>query len=228
MLSDLIHPIHFFVAVGPLAVYLLVLGMINLSSRPFVTTGARDAAALGVGIGGFVIIGPVYLLIPTSTMFFFGTFVWLMLLALYTLLMALFVLLLRPRLVIYNLPADRVRPMLANLVDQLDDQARWAGGCLVLPKLGVQLHVESAPAMRTVQLIAVGGEQSYEGWQRLHRALVEALRETQGVRNPIGFSLLFCGVVAVGLVTFWFAQDPETVAQTVQEMLGFTPDQGLE
>jgi uncharacterized membrane protein len=222
MLSELIHPIHFFVAVGPLAVYLLVLGVINLSSRPFITTGARDAAALGVGVGGFVIIGPVYLLLPSETMFFFGTFVWLMLLALYVLVMSLFVLLLRPRLVIYNLPAERVRPMLATLVTQLDDQARWAGGCLVLPQLGVQLHVESAPSMRNVQLVSVGAEQSYEGWQRLHRALVEALRETRGVRNPVGFSLLFFGLVAIGLVTVWFAQDPETVAQTVQDMLGLT------
>lgn len=219
MLTELINPVHFFVALGPLAVYLLLVGMVNLSSRPFVTTGARDSAALGVGIGGFVIIGPVYLLLPSATMFSLGAFfVWTLLLALYALTLTLIVLVMRPRLVIYNLEADRVRPLLANLVSQLDDQARWAGGCLALPTLGIQLHVESVASMRNVQLVAVGADQSYEGWQRLHEALAGALRDTQGARNPVGFSLVFCGLIAIGLVTFWFAQDPETVAQTVQEM----------
>ena len=37
-----IDPLRFAIAIGPLAIYLLVMGIVNLMSRPFVTTGARD------------------------------------------------------------------------------------------------------------------------------------------------------------------------------------------
>ena len=37
------------VALGPVAVYLLLLGAVNLSRRPLLVSGVRDAAALGAG-----------------------------------------------------------------------------------------------------------------------------------------------------------------------------------
>ena len=57
-------PLHFCVAVAPLSVYLLMVGLINLSGWPFVTTGTRDTAALGIGIIGLVIAGPMELFFP--------------------------------------------------------------------------------------------------------------------------------------------------------------------
>ncbi len=54
-----VDPLHFCIALGPLAAYLLLLGAVNLSSRPFLTNGARDTAALGIGILGFAIVGPM-------------------------------------------------------------------------------------------------------------------------------------------------------------------------
>ena len=51
-------------ALGPLAIYLLLLGAINLSRRPFLVTGARDLAALGVAVAGLVVVGPIELLLP--------------------------------------------------------------------------------------------------------------------------------------------------------------------
>ena len=57
-------PLHFCIGVAPLAVYLLLIGLLNLSNKPFVTTGARDAAALGIGVSGLVIAGPMELFFP--------------------------------------------------------------------------------------------------------------------------------------------------------------------
>jgi hypothetical protein len=218
MLSDLIHPLHLCFALGPVAVYLLLVGMLNVSSRPFVTTGARDAAALGIGIGGLVIVGPLQLLIPTATVFHWGPLVWLLLTIFYTLMLTLIVLLLRPRIVIYNMPADRIRPVLAGLVSELDNEARWAGACLVMPKLGVQLNVESVQSLRNVQLVSAGHQQSYEGWRRLEKALIVALKDTQGVRNPLGFSLVAGGIFLVTVMGFSLVQDAGAVAQSVQKL----------
>ena len=145
MLSELVNPLHVAIALGPLAVYVMLLGMINLSSRPLVTNGARDTAALGVGVSGFILMGPFELLLPQATEFHWRGLVWLLLLAFYVLGLTLVVLLLRPRLVVYNIPAERIRPLLANLAVELDPDARWAGECLVLPQIGVVFRGGGCP-----------------------------------------------------------------------------------
>ena len=59
-----VDPLHLSIALGPLATYLMVLGVVNLSIRPFVTTGSRDTAALGLAISGLAIAGPMELFLP--------------------------------------------------------------------------------------------------------------------------------------------------------------------
>ena len=50
---------------------------------------------------------------------------------------------LRPRLVVYNIFIDELRLVLADLVERLDPDGRWAGDSLVLPGLGVQVYLDS-------------------------------------------------------------------------------------
>lgn len=214
-----VDPLHLCIALGPLAVYLLLLGCINLSRRPFVTTGARDIAALGVAISGFVVAGPMELFLPEAAALRFGGFVWILLLAFYVLTLTLVVLLLRPRLVIYNVTPEQLRPILAEVVEDLDRQARWAGESLVLPQIGVQLHVESFSPLRNAQLVAAGPQQSYAGWKRLEIALADALRRAQGTPNSYGYALILSGVILVGLVTFWMVNDRQAVTQALTDML---------
>lgn len=211
--------LHLLIAFAPLAVYLLVMGMLNLSSRPFLMTGGRDLAALGVAISGFVVAGPMELFLPLQAASRFGGYVWLLLLGLYALVVMLMVLLSRPRLVIYNITADQLRPILGSTVSELDPDARWAGDNLALPNLGVQLHVEGFPLMRNIQLLASGSEQSYGGWRRLEVALGKALYQEQGTPNPYGLTLMLCGVLIAGLVGFWVVTDQQAVAQALRNML---------
>ncbi len=86
----------------------------------------------------------------------FGRLVWALLLGFYALAMILWILLSRPRLVIYNLRIDQFRPLMSEIALKLDDQARWAGDSLVLPKLGVQLHIDDFPMLRNITLKSVG------------------------------------------------------------------------
>ena len=60
----------------------------------------------------------------------------------------LWLLLLRPRLVIYNISADKLRPILADVVGQFDGDARWAGDSLAIPGLGVQLYMDNFAPLR--------------------------------------------------------------------------------
>ncbi len=212
-------PLRLCIALSPLAAYVLVLGLINLSSRSLVTSGARDLAALALGISGLVVVGPMELFFPELATELFGPYVWLLLLGMYALLVALLTLVLRPRVVIYNMTVEQLRPSLANVVQDLDSDARWAGECLVLPRLGVQLHVEPFLALRNVQLVSSGPQQSLAGWRRLECALVQALRGASSPPNPYGYSLVFFGLLMAALIAFAVLGDTPAVAQAFREML---------
>src|SRR5579862_4982844 len=109
--------LRFCLALGPLAIYLLLIGGINLSRRSWVITGSRDLAALGVGLSGFIIVGPIELLMPQHAANQFGPYIWLMLLVMYSLALSLAVLMSRPRLTIYNVSASELRAILAEVIE---------------------------------------------------------------------------------------------------------------
>jgi hypothetical protein len=198
--------------------YLLLLGAINLSRRPFLVSGARDAAALALAVSGLMIVGPMELFFPFNAAAQYGPRVWLLLLALYAMCVVLVLLLLKPRLVIYNISVDKVRPILAELVEQLDADARWAGDSLVLPGLGVQLYVDNFAAFRSVSLISAGSNQNHQGWRRLEAALGVALAREEIHRNPHGLSLISAGLLIIAAIVVAIGQNPQAVAQSLLDI----------
>ena len=68
-------------AIGPVAMYLLLLGALNLSRRPLLVS-ARDAAALWLAVSGLIIIGPLELFIPFDALARLGPYAWVLLLSL--------------------------------------------------------------------------------------------------------------------------------------------------
>lgn len=214
-------PLRLALALGPVAIYLLLLGAVNLSRRPLLVSGARDTLALGLAVAGLVLIGPIELFFPVMAAMLFGPYVWGLLVGLYVLCLVLLVLVLRPRLVIYNLSPEELRSVLANLAVEMDRESRWAGDSLILPNLGVQLHVESLAAMRNVCLVASGPKQNYLGWKRLESELGAALREVEVPRNRHAVSLVAAGIVLMLFIVQSVARDPQAVAQTLFDMLRF-------
>ena len=218
-LSVDMDPLHFCVAVAPLSVYFLMVGLINLSGWPFLTTGARDTAALGIGIIGLVVAGPLELFFPEEAAIQFGGNVWFLLVAFYGLCVSLVVLLLRSRIVVYNLTGEQLRPILNQVAIQLDKKSRWVGDSLLIPDMKVHLHLESVDWLRNVQLIAGGNQQSFEGWRLLEKELRVALRSARVRPNVLGFvMLLISGFLAVSAAG-WMLYDQQSVAQALNEML---------
>ena len=211
-------PLHFCIAIAPLAVYLLLLGVMNLRGRPFVTTGARDAAALAIGLVGFVIAGPMELFFPEGAASRFGAWVWLMLVIFYGLCVSLAVLLMRSRIVIYNISMEQLRPVLTRIAMSMDQRSRWSGASLLMPDRKVHLHVEPVETLRNIQLTAGGNHQSYESWQELEHELRDALKTLRVGPNMIGVPLLLVsGVLAMGAAV-WMLRDQTAVAQALQEL----------
>jgi hypothetical protein len=215
-------PFRLCLTLGPLAVYLLLIGSINLGRRPFLVHGRRDAAALAMAVAGLVIVGPFELLLPSAAFAWLGSLAWLywlIILIIYGLAVTLVVVLARPRLVIYNITLDQLRPILAELVPKLDPDARWAGDSLSLPNLGVQLHVDNLSVLRNISLSAVGLSQSHAGWRRLELALAESLRGVEVARNPHGYNMVTTGLIMVVVLVIFIARDPSGVTRSLFEIL---------
>jgi hypothetical protein len=217
------EPFHQCLALGPVAIYLLLLGAINLARRPLVVSGGRDAAALGMAVSGLLFVGPLALLFPEGVAAHFGPagtkYLWLIFVGLLALCLIMVLLVLRPRLIIYNISVDQLRPILAEVVERMDPEARWAGDCLFLPGLGVQLHLESFGWMRNVSLVSSGPKQDYQGWSRLELELATALRSIEVPWNLAGVMLLSFGNVLVIWLAWGIIRDPQAIARTVFELL---------
>ena len=215
-------PFRLSLALGPLAIYLMLIGAINMFRRPFLVSGTRDTATLGLALSGLLIVGPVELFFPVNASLRFEPFpwvVWALLLALYGLGVVLVALLSRPRLVIYNVSRDELRPILADLVAELDPESRWAGDSLALPNVGIQLYVDGSGAMRNVSLAAIGLNQNAQGWRRLELALGGALSRLEVPRNPHSLGLLIAGALLALTALLAIAYDPLAAAQSLFDML---------
>ena len=215
--------LHACIALSPLAIYSLLLGTINISKRPFLTTGGRDLAALGVAISGMIIAGPMELFLPERAVIILGPYAWLLPVGLFALCVTFLVLVRRPRLVIYNLDSKQLRPILAEVAFRLDEHVRWAGDGLILPNGGVQLHLEPFGIMRGVQLISSGPQQSYDGWQRLETALAADLRKVTVGFNPGAIRQLGLAGGTLTALAIWLVFGQQNLRHAVEEMLRIGP-----
>ena len=218
MLPD---PLRLAIALVPLASYLVLIGLVNVRRRPFLTTGGADLAALGAALSGLVLVGPIELFRPEAAAAEYGSYVWLFLLVLYWLCVWLAVLLARPRLVVYNVSVEELRPVLAEVARTLDSKSRWAGDSLSLPTLGVHLHLESFDFMRHVSLVASGGVQNLTGWRLLAGRLYRHLETLRVGVNPRALGLLLLAALLFAASTAHMLAKPQHVAQAMQEIFAY-------
>jgi len=217
----LVDPFRLAIALVPVSAYVLLLGLVNLRRRPFLTTGGSDLAALGLAISGLVFVGPVELFRPEAATAELGNFIWLFLLLFYWLCLFLVVLLSRPRLVVYNMSVEEIHSVLAEAAARIDSDARWAGNSLTLPQLGVQLHIDSWELMRNVTLASSGSRQSLEGWRRLARELSTLLRSSRVKPNPRAVGLLIGALVLMALSVTHMLSHPVELAQGMSEVFSY-------
>lgn len=192
------------IALVPLGAYLAGLAAAHLRRRPVLVSGTLDVALLAAAVSGLVAVGPLALLAPAV-----GRSPWsLPVLALvFALAAAICVLVSRPRLVVYNITVDQVRPLVAEIVSSLDPQVRWAGESAALPERGFQLHIEGSGPLRTVSVVNVGERSSPEGWGEFARRLRRAVRGLPVRPSPWGlvFAALAATVFAAAAgLAFWF------------------------
>lgn len=187
-----------YLALTPLALYFMLVGLMNMTGRPFLVTGVRDMTVLFLALFGLAAVGPMQLFFPVNASWSYGIGVWIFLTVIYVLLCTLFLILQRPSLNLYNVTMAEFRPVFFNMVVELDPAARWAGDSVFLPTLGIQLFMDSNPLLRSISLVSAGPNQNYGGWKTLQERLMENLR-TQGKtftpKYTVGIAFFLAGLL---------------------------------
>ena len=216
-----VDPFRQAIALVPVAAYVLLLAIVNARRRPFLTSGGSDFTALGVALSGLMFVGPMELFRPEAATREFGNYIWLFLVLFYWLWLLLVVLLSRPRLVVYNISVEELRPVLAEAANRLDPDARWAGNHLTLPGLGVHLHLDSFDLMRNASLVSSGSRQNIDGWRRVARELSRSLAAIRVKPNPraIGLAVVSLALLA-GSVTYMLSR-PDELLQAMNEVFAY-------
>ena len=208
-------PLRTSIALIPLVVYAVVLGLVNMNRRSVLTTGTFDTIALGLAITGFVVIGPLELFYPNSYLMHYGVFfffdishwvgigVWILLIMFYWLIVTWIAVSRRPRLVIYNLDARHLHRLLEQLLWSMDAGVRWAGETAVLPNLGIHFTIEANSRLRCIQLVSAGPCQDPLGWKLLRETIRNSLKQERSPLNPLAFGYF---LVALGMLLLIFGE----------------------
>ena len=180
-MSAWLDPPPLWAALLPLGGYLSLLAATHLRRRPSVVSGAWDGILLAAAVAGLACAGPLALLQPA-----FGSAAWTWLIGLlaFGLAVAVCILAARPRLVIYNITSDQLRPFVAQVATALDPGARWAGTSVALPARRLQVQIDAADAMRCVSVVAVGERAAHECWTEFGRRLRQAVGRTRVRPSP--------------------------------------------
>ncbi len=211
-----------YLSLMPLAIYFVLVGMMNLTGRPFLVTGHRDQTARFLALTGFVAVGPMQLFFPVNASWSYGVGVWGVLLAIYALLCTLYLLLMRPSLNLYNVTLTEFRPFFSDKVVNWDPESRLAGDTVFMPTLGIQFYLEANPLLRTISLISAGPNQNYDGWRRFQKCLMDGLRTQKGTFFPkytVGIAFLLIGLaMLIGLHSLvWY--DSATFIRAIPDFL---------
>jgi hypothetical protein len=216
-------PLHLAIAFLPLGLYLLVLGTIHLRGSPRVWSGALDTAALGAGVSGLIVAGPMDLFLPSASPLP-GAYLWLLMIGLYALMITLWNLLARPRLVVFNVAAEQIKPVVADVAKRLDGQSTVSGDSYLLPQLGVQCHFERYLPLHNVSLVAIGDEQSVSGWRKLRVELGAVLASLRSASRWPGYAFVVVGLAMFALPMWQLAHtDKSAIVEAMHDLLRQAP-----
>ena len=117
----------------------------------------------------------------------------------------------KPRLVVYNVSLEEMRPILSKIAMELDPKSRWIGDALVIPQLKIHMHVEAVEWLRNVQMLAGGNQQSMEGWLRLERELKQHMGKVAVGPNVMGIPFVIASALLAVTVISFLVLDREAV-----------------
>ncbi len=207
------------IALVPISMYLIMMGMLKMRTRPLLTTGWRDTLAVGIAVSGLVAIGPMELFFPTEAAALWQHWVWAALAALYLLTLTLILLSSRPRLIAYGLDVTSFQALLLTAAKAVDDTSFWEGQVLNMPNAAIQLAREPTGASKVHQVVIVGSFVNFMGWLELERSFVQQGRNLRCARSYAGLPLVLLGLTLMLLSVGPLVSAPDVAYAQLREFL---------
>ena len=186
-------------ALGPLSIYLIFLGLVNLSSKTRLLTGRQDFTALSLGVSGLIVVGPIQVFLPQGAMIRFGSNAWYPMILLYLFCTTWLLLLNRPQLILYNLKKKEFFCFVKNIVRRGKWTVHAHGNVMQIDELGIQFEIISFAAMKNITLRATRSEQSMAGWGVLRKALLTEFQTHHAGFNGVGVCFVACGLIVAAV-----------------------------
>lgn len=211
----------------PLGLYLMVMGLLALRVRPTILTTGQETLLIGFALSGFVLIGPIELFFPTGAYAALGLWVWLLLVALYFLVVLLIALQRAPGWTIVGMDAEEFRAFFESVLQEVSVDCKWMGNQLQIDKWDVRAIAEPSRGFpKTTCLSPCGRVRNVLGWYQIEKlvATSKALEQTDAGRSsgmiPTAVCLLLLGSVSIGLGFSLIALDMERLQKLLNVALG--------
>ncbi len=212
--------VQYAVAVIPVAIYFILIGVMRLRTRPAGYNRLARYADARHRIAGMVAVGPMQLFTPPSAIERWHAWVWLFLIGLYVLGLILILLSSKPRLIAYGLDPIQFRSVLMESARKVDENSHWSADVLSMPTSGMQLAVEATGVSRVHQATHVGLLQNLEHWMQLEREFVRLGSQTSCPTSIAGVPLLIVGSTLLLSSIIPLIQDPAGALAQLQNFLG--------
>lgn len=173
--------------IGPIALYFMLLGLLNTRLNPQMLTGRQDFSMLLIAISPLVLQPMVYYLGGGSAMvvacaiLIFGA-IWL----------------LSPRgrtFVIYNLPRKQGIDIVLKSLDSIGLEGKLTARGIELPQGKGIVHIDSFLMLRNFSLKLTGG--CGETWEAFEENMAERLGKIETPASPMAVTLL---LIATGMI----------------------------
>ncbi|MBU6384400.1 MAG: hypothetical protein KGS49_00535 [Planctomycetes bacterium] len=163
------------IGIAPFGIYLLVMGLLALRRTPTLLTSGQDVLLVGFALCGFALIGPIELFFPTGAYANLGEWAWLLLMALYFLVVLFFALQRTPGWTVLGLSCEQLRNVLDQTLVDKSIEHSWLGNQLEVPSWSIRAIVESSRGFpNTSHLTACGKQPSLMGWYEFEKLLMES------------------------------------------------------
>lgn len=215
----MIEPFPALIAFTPLIIYLFAFATLRIAGLAWVSTGARDLAAVLMAVSGFIVIGPMELFFPNATASYLGAIVWAPLILLYLLLACLLILSSKPKLIIYGRTMDDVYPALVRAAREMDAGTIENGEQMQvhLPNLKAHFRIEAAPGHDCLSVIAFEPLLPPGVWSSLRKQLRTHLKTTAAPRPRHGWLMLSVASALTYYLARYLFAEPARVVEGFRE-----------
>jgi hypothetical protein len=201
--------------IAPIAVYFLVLGLLNSQAQPRIVSGQRDFVVLTL-VFVPMLVWPVPFLVANG-------FWWLLLIGLAAAAGG-FAALLPRRLsswVMYNLSEQRCRRHLENALHRLQVDYELADGSYLISSHGLEIHISSFSVLRNVTLHFSFDRSNppAELLEGLREVLQEELEKLALLPSASGVCLLALGVLLLMLPLWMINNHVDAVVEVITRLL---------